>query len=219
MRPHVVIHSQVSADGRIDWLPIDPGLYYELATRWEEDATLAGTDTLLAAVEQFGEAPEQDASATDRNGPLLVVPDSRGRLEQWEALLSAGYWRGGLALCTEVTPKRHLDYLDEVGVESLMAGDDRVDLQAALECLSVQYGTKTVRVDSGGTLNGVVLRARLVDEVSVLISPYLVGGVTPKSLFRAPDLTDVAGVIGLRLIGLEQLRDDVAWLRYSVLQD
>jgi hypothetical protein len=66
MRPHVVIHSQVSVDGRIDWLAIDPGLYYELAVRWDEDATLAGADTLLAAVEQFGEASEPDTSPMDR---------------------------------------------------------------------------------------------------------------------------------------------------------
>lgn len=220
MRPHVVIHSQVSLDGRIDWLPIDPGLYYELAARWKEDVTLAGTDTLLAAVEQLGEEPsEQGTPTTGRSGPLLVVPDSRGRLKHWEALLSAPYWSGGVALCTKATPKSHLAYLDEVGVESLMVGNDPVDLQAALECLSDRYGTKTVRVDSGGTLNGVLLRNRLADEVSVLISPYLVGGVTPKSLFRAPDLTEAAGVIGLRLIGLERLRDDVVWLRYSVLHD
>jgi 2,5-diamino-6-(ribosylamino)-4(3H)-pyrimidinone 5'-phosphate reductase len=204
----------------MDWLRIDPGLYYELAARWKEDATLAGSDTLLAAVAQFAEEPsEQDTSATGRSGPLLVVPDSRGRLKHWEALLSARYWRGGLALCTKVTPKRHLEYLDEVGVESLMVGDDRVDLYEALECLSGRYGTKTVRVDSGGTLNGVLLRNGLVDEVSVLISPCLVGGVTPKTLFRAPDLTEVADVIGLRLIGLEKLQDDVAWLRYSVLHN
>jgi 2,5-diamino-6-(ribosylamino)-4(3H)-pyrimidinone 5'-phosphate reductase len=216
MRPHVVIHSQVSVDGRIDWLPVDPGLYYELASRWNEDATLAGTDTLLAA-EQFVEEPsEQGKSTTNRSGPLLVVPDSRGRLKHWEALLSAPYWRGGLALCTKATPKRHLEYLGDVGVESLMVGDDRVDLQAALECLSDRYGAKTVRVDSGGTLIGVLLRTGLVDEVSVLVSPYLVGGVTPKSLFQAPDLTDAAGVIGLRLTDVEEFRDGVVWLKYRV---
>jgi 2,5-diamino-6-(ribosylamino)-4(3H)-pyrimidinone 5'-phosphate reductase len=219
MRPHVVIHSQVSVDGRIDWLPIDPGLFYELATRWKEDATLAGTDTLLASVEQCGDEPsEQDQSVTNRNGPLLVVPDSRGRLKHWEVLLSTPFWKGGLALYTKSTPKSHLEYLDEVGVESVMVGDDRVDLHAALECLTDKYGVKTVRVDSGGVLNGVLLRNHLVDEVSVLVSPYLVGGITPKSLFRAPNLTDAAGVIGLELTSTEELRDSVVWLRYKVLQ-
>ncbi len=220
MRPHVVIHSQVSLDARLDWPSFDPGLYYELAARWKEDATLAGTDTLLAAVEQFGEGPsDPEASTKDGSGPLLVVPDSRGRLKHWEALLSTPYWNGGVALCTKKTPPAHLEYLDKVGVDSLMVGDDRVNLQTALEHLADRYGTKTVRVDSGGTLNGILLREGLVDEVSVLVSPYLVGGTTPKSFFRAPDLSESAGVIRLRLISLEQLRDDVAWLRYRVLRD
>jgi 2,5-diamino-6-(ribosylamino)-4(3H)-pyrimidinone 5'-phosphate reductase len=219
MRPYVVIHSQVSVDGRIDWLPIDPGLFYELATQWKEDATLAGTDTLLASAEQFGdESGEQEKSTTSHNGPLLVVPDSRGRLKHWESLLSAPYWRGGISLCTKTTPKSHLNYLEKVGVESVIVGDDRVDLRAALECLAGSYGVKTVRVDSGGILNGVLLRHGLVDEVSVLVSPYLVGGVTPKSFFRAPDLTDAADVIGLELIAVEELRDGVVWLKYKVLR-
>jgi hypothetical protein len=52
-----------------------------------------------------------------------------------------------------------------------------------------------------------------------LISPYLVGGETPKSLFRATDLNQANGVIGLRLIGQETLRDDVVWLRYGVVRN
>jgi 2,5-diamino-6-(ribosylamino)-4(3H)-pyrimidinone 5'-phosphate reductase len=171
------------------------------------------------AAEQFGDEPiEKDKSPVSRSGPLLVVPDSRGRLKHWEVLLSAPYWRGGLALCTKVTPKSHLEYLKEVGLESVIVGDDRVDLRAALECLAECYGVKTVRVDSGGILNGVLLRNGLVDEVSVLVSPCLVGGVTSKSLFRAPDLTNAAGVIGLQLIAVEELRDGVVWLKYSVLR-
>jgi 2,5-diamino-6-(ribosylamino)-4(3H)-pyrimidinone 5'-phosphate reductase len=217
MKPHVIIHCQVSADGRIDWFPIDPGLYYEITSQWNEDVTLAGTNTLLTAVDQFGDATvEQDKSIADDNSPLLVVPDSRGRFKHWEVLLSTPYWRGGLALCTKITPQSHLEYLKEIGVESILVGDDQVDLPTALSRLADIYGVKIVRVDSGGILNGALLRNGLVDEVSVLISPYLVGGVTPKSLFQAPDLTDASGMIGLLLTSIEKLRDDVVWLRYTV---
>jgi 2,5-diamino-6-(ribosylamino)-4(3H)-pyrimidinone 5'-phosphate reductase len=75
-----------------------------------------------------------------------------------------------------------------------------------------------VRVDSGGTLNGILLRSDLVDEVSVLIHPGLVGGTTPRSIFRAPDLISSEGVIQLRLIHVEQLKGDVIWLRYEVVR-
>jgi hypothetical protein len=73
MIPHVVMHCQVSVDGRIDWLPIDPGLFYESAARWKEDATLAGTDTLLAAAEMFGEEESDQGDTVEGNGgPLLA---------------------------------------------------------------------------------------------------------------------------------------------------
>jgi 2,5-diamino-6-(ribosylamino)-4(3H)-pyrimidinone 5'-phosphate reductase len=220
MRPRVVVHSQVSLDGRMDWLPIDPGLYYELAAHWQEDATLAGTDTLLAAVAQFGsESPQESGSAASPNAPLLVVPDSRGRLRHWETLLSTPYWRGGVALCTKATPQKHIEYLEANGVDHAVVGEDRVDFRAALEHVAERYGTETVRVDSGGTLTGVLLRNDLVDEVSVVLSPYLVGGTTPRSFYRAPDLNTSAGVIALRLSALERLANDAVWLRYEVVRD
>lgn len=218
MRPHVIVHNQVSVDGRIDWFPIDPEIFYEITTRWKEDATLAGTNTLLSAIDQFSDSTvEQGKPTANSSGPLLVVPDSRGRIKHWEALLSTPYWRGGIALCTKITPGSHLEYLEKIGVKSLIFGNDRVDLRAALSHLADMYGVKIVRVDSGGILNGVLLRNGLVDEVSVLISPYLIGGMTPKSLFQAPDLTNAIGVIGLQLSSTEELRDDIVWLRYKIL--
>ena len=99
-----------------------------------------------------------------------------------------------------------------------MLGEDHVDLRAALEELSARHGVKTVRMDSGGTLNGLMLRAGLVDEVSVLVNPCLVGGLSPRSLLRAPDLTSAEGVIALRLMHVEKLRGDVVWLRYEVVK-
>jgi 2,5-diamino-6-(ribosylamino)-4(3H)-pyrimidinone 5'-phosphate reductase len=77
-------------------------------------------------------------------------------------------------------------------------------------------GVQTVRVDSGGLLNGVLLRAGLVDEVNVLVAPCLVGGTTPRSMFSAPDLDTLEGVIPLRLTHVEQMRGDVVWLRYRL---
>ncbi len=46
-KPRVILHNAVSADGRVDWFPADIGLFYELAATWHEDATLAGSGTIL----------------------------------------------------------------------------------------------------------------------------------------------------------------------------
>jgi 2,5-diamino-6-(ribosylamino)-4(3H)-pyrimidinone 5'-phosphate reductase len=101
-----------------------------------------------------------------------------------------------------------------------------VDLRVALEELNSRFGVKVVRVDAGGTLNGQLLRQGLVNEVSLLIYPSLVGGEKQSNIFRAPDLPAIAatanpqtgpeGVISLKLLHMGRLKGDVIWLRYEV---
>jgi 2,5-diamino-6-(ribosylamino)-4(3H)-pyrimidinone 5'-phosphate reductase len=224
MVPHVILHNVMSVDGRIDWITPDIGQFYEIASRWKEDATLAGCDTLLEAYPAEKITAEDDAAAEPPKGDpgdtrsLLVVPDSRGRLRTWHLLRREPYWRNVIALCSLATPKTYLDDLRRQQVDSIVLGEERVDLRAALEELNARYGVEVVRVDSGGTLNGVLLRAGLVDEVSVLVHPGLVGGMTPRSIYRAPDLTSPDGVVPLRLVDVEKREDDAVWLRYEVVK-
>lgn len=224
MLPRVILHGGVSLDGRMDYGTGDIGLYYELAARWEADAMLSGSNTMLAAY-SAGEAPEEDDAAFERPErtpddprPLLVIVDSRGRFHHWQQIRREPYWRDVIALCSHSTPRTYLDYLQKRHMEYILAGDDHVDLRVALEELSARYQVKVVRVDSGGILNGVLLRAGLVDEVSVLVDPCLVGGTTPRSIFVAPDLASPEGVIPLRLIHAENVKGDTVWLRYEVLK-
>jgi 2,5-diamino-6-(ribosylamino)-4(3H)-pyrimidinone 5'-phosphate reductase len=223
MLPRVVLHNEMSVDGRIDWLSVNMELYYGLAGRWKADAMLSGSNTLLNAYAPELVAAEDQAALQPREQDpndgrqLLVVVDSRGRLRNWHLLRKEPYWREVLALCSRSTPDTYLDYLHERHVEYIVAGQDRVDLRAALEELNARHGVQLVRVDSGGILNGVLLRAGLVDEVSVLVNPSLVGGTTPHSIFQAPDLTSAEGLIKLRLAHVEEMEGDVVWLRYEVI--
>lgn len=219
MQPRVIIHNVVSVDGRIDHIRPNVGLYYELAGTWEADAILCGSNTILAAFAQGNaEVQEGEEEAGERSGPLLAVVDSRGRLHCWSALRRQPYWRDAIALCSQATPQSYLDELQAQRVATIITGNERVDLRAALEQLNARYNVRTVRVDSGGTLNGALLRAGLVDEVSVLLDPSLVGGSSPRSLYVAPDLVSEEGVIRLRPVHVETLRGGNVWLRYEVVR-
>lgn len=222
MLPRVIIHNVVSADGRMDWFTPDIALYYELAARWRADAMLAGSETILTSEEQSQGGVEEGIEVPDKGNdtslPWLVVPDSRGRIRTWSRLRMEPYWRDVIVLCSRSTPAEYVEYLGRLQIEHIVAGEERVDLGEALEELNSRYGVESVRVDSGGTLNGLLLRAGLVDEVSLLISPSLEGGTTPSSIFRAPDLTSPEGVIDLRPVHVERLRNDVVWLRYEVVR-
>ena len=84
MLPRVILHNAVSLAGRIDGFPIDLQQYYELIATWKEDATLAGSETFLKAASEA--LPEDEealiplkADPSDQR-PILVIPDSRGRI-------------------------------------------------------------------------------------------------------------------------------------------
>ncbi len=218
MLPRVIMHNMVSVDGRTVGFDADIGLYYELASCWEVDAHLTGADTLLLADDGATDADDADPPSAEPDvadgRPLLVVTDSRGRLRNLRALRAMPFWRGLVVLCSRSTPQPALERLSAAGIDTIVAGDGPVDLRAALEQLRDRYGVKTVLLDSGGTLNGAMLRAGLVHEVSVLVCPCLVGGATTGSIFRSADA--VTPPIPLRLVQVEQVRSDTVWLRYEV---
>ena len=224
MRPRVILHNAISADGRLDWFRADQGLFYELAGRFEEELTLVGSDTLLqspqgsAIARDPDEIPEITPPNPKDRRPILVVPDSRGRIKNWPLLRSLPYWRDVFALGTSTTPKKQIDRLRRQSVPYFLAGRRKVDLGQALKSLQERFGSKTVRVDGGGALNGVLLRSGLVDEISLLIHPQFVGGVSPKSVFRASDLIAAEGVIDLKLTHNETLDGGLVWLRYDVVR-
>ena len=63
--------------------------------------------------------------------------------------------------------------------ELLRAGDERVDLRAALEELCSR-GVGVVLCEGGPTLNGSLLAADLVDEINLTHAPLAVGSAAPR---------------------------------------
>lgn len=218
MRPHVILHNSTSADARIAGFDVDMGRHYGLLSGFSFQAHLAGSRTICGPdveippeTEAAFEAP---AHVPDDSRPLLVVPDSRGAVRNWHSLREAPFWRGFVALCSETTPTEYRRYLEERHVDCLVVGADRVDLGRSLTALAERYGVDTVLLDGGGTLNGVMLRAGLVDELSVLVHPRLVGG-DAVALVHEPK--GPARSQRLELIHHEALPDGLMWLRYAVL--
>jgi 2,5-diamino-6-(ribosylamino)-4(3H)-pyrimidinone 5'-phosphate reductase len=220
MLPYVILHMGISLDGRMDWGLGSDNPYYELVEQFGADTDISGSNTILQAKfpdnpqKVFGEVYDEWMKKPGR--PTHAIVDSKGKIKNWEIVKIQPWWKNYIALCSEETPASHLEYLQEVGIAYIIAGKQNVDLRKALTLLNLQFGTQKVRVDSGGILNGVFLRQGLADEVSVIISPTLVGGETPKTMYVAPDLETEEGVIGLRLSHVETIRDRYVWLRYKV---
>jgi len=221
MLPYVYIHNEMSLDGRMDWMADDQGLYYETIARFQVDAMLSGSKTILDAVwEPSASTGWSDFKPAAKNfadpRQLLVVVDSRGCIENWGVIRDQPYWRDVVVLCSQSTPQAYIDQLNAQRIDFIVAGEERVNLRAALTQLRDQYRVESIRVDSGGILNGALLRAGLVDEIVVIVNPCLTGGSSPRSLFVAEDLASRGGIIPLSLKKSELLRDGYLLLEYLI---
>lgn len=220
MLPRVILYNAISLDGSIDLTSVDMGTYYGLVAVWHEDATMAGSKTILKGGSKVPPERPKDFEPwkvdPDDRRAVLVVPDSRGRVRSWHFLRRSGYWRDVMALCSRSTPKSYLRYLEKRHIGFIIAGERKVDLRAALETLRADFGMKTVRVDSGGTLNGILLREGLVSELSLLIHPDIVGGAMPRAFYAGPAMPE--GFARLELFGMRRVGKGLVWLRYRVVR-
>ena len=222
-RPYVICYLAVSLDGRLDGFEVDLEQYYGIAARFEVDAILTGSETSVVAIERYigventydeGPAPARAACGDER--PLLAVVDGRGRVLRWSVFQEAPYWRGWIALLTDSVPEAHRTYLASRNVDALIVGKGRVDLALTFDRLRRDYGVRRIRVDSGGRLNGALLRAGLVDEVHLLVCPWLAGGSSPRSSFVADDLAPGATGSPLERVAVESFDDGSVLLSYRV---
>ena len=223
MKPHVIIYNQVSLDGRVTGFAPDMDLYYGLISTWQENATLIGCNTILAA---NASNPEELANDTadnlqpadpDDSRPLLAVIDSRGRVPNWPAWRKLPFIRGLVVLCSRATSRPYLERLAAQKIETIVTGEDHIELPAALDELNTRYGVQVVRVDSGGILNGLLLQAGLVDEVSLLLTPCIAGDQTTPFI-HTPDGASLFPAINLRLFHSQPVGEGLLWLRYKVLK-
>ena len=79
----------------------------------------------------------------------------------------------------------------------------------------------SLTVQSGGTVNGLFLREKLLDYVDIVVAPVLIGGkdtptlIDGKSLVSSAELSEL-GV--LKLMDCSVLQDSYIRLRYEVIR-
>ena len=129
-------------------------------------AVLSGINTIIA----------DDARLTVRDvecerQPLRAVVDSNLRMP-----LSARILEGGVLIYSAIRDEKKILHLEEKGatVVVLPDGNGRVDLQAMLRDLAGR-GCNELLVEAGATLNGALLREKLIDELLLYVAPCLLG--------------------------------------------
>jgi 2,5-diamino-6-(ribosylamino)-4(3H)-pyrimidinone 5'-phosphate reductase len=214
------MHNSVSLDGSFINFDVDMGLHYQLAARFKADAHLIGSETVRAGGELYGMPPEKETDfkkpERDAGLPYWIVVDSTGKTKGLlHTCRSFEFCKDVIVLISRKTGADFVDYLKQRDYDYLVCGDSRVDLREAYRALTEKYRIDTIMVDSGPALNGVLLGAGLIDEISLLVFPVMVGKRSDTLLAK---MNIGNQNVGLRLLEHEGLDKGLVSLRYQVLR-
>ena len=112
-------------------------------------------------------------------------------------------------------PDSHLAELAADGVSYVVAKDSEIDVAAALDTLGRTFGITTLLLEGGGGINGTLLAAGVVDELSVLVAPALDGGEDVQGIVMA-GTEGLSGRIRLSLKAADVIDYGIVHLRYAV---
>ncbi len=96
----------------------------------------------------------------------------------------------------------------------------QLSLSGAFTYLKEKKNCERLTIQSGGTLNGLLLREKLIDYVDLVVAPVLIGGKDTATLIDGPSLTsrdELSDLAPLELLECAPLRDSYLRLRYRVL--
>ncbi len=95
-----------------------------------------------------------------------------------------------------------------------------LSLPEALRTLKTEYGCERLTLQTGGTLNGLLLREKLIDYVDIVVAPILIGGKDTSTLIDGKSILSPSELGSLGVLRLQEclpLTDSYLRLRYEVI--
>lgn len=223
MLPKVIIHNSISLDGSTTGFDANLEVHYGILGSYEPDAMIVGSNTAKTGTEFFCQKipPEEESDfkkpeiQPDDTRAYWMIADSKGILEGlMHVFRRSEYSKDVIVLVSEKTPEPYINYLKERNYDFIRAGADRVDIKKALEIANERYGFKLVVSDSGGILNGILLEKGLAEEISLVLTPEIVGK-NGTNIFRGIEKSGIQ----LELVRNEIVEKKYVHLVYRVLKE
>lgn len=217
MKPEIIIHNSISLDGSLTGFMPDMGLHYSIAGSYNPDAHLIGADTIISGNEMFGEGiPEELASdfeqpQREETLPWWVIVDSRGRLKgMLHTCRRFEFCRDVIVLISKSTPSDYIAHLRKRNYRYVLAGNDKADIKLAIDLLTEQFGIKKILTDTGRVLGNILINLEMVNEISLLIHPLIVG----EKCY--PMFSDVKATMNLKQKKSENYENGCTWITYTI---
>lgn len=209
-RPFVHLKLAMSLDGRISAgqsvstaLSGNEARAFVQNLRHEHDAILVGGNTVVI----------DDPKLTDRSGkprrrPLVrVVLDNRLRTDVDSEFVATAKDIPTI-LFTSSDNSDKIKELSAKGISVVESIEGGRDLNAVLQHLK-SLDIQSVLVEGGGEIAGAFVDARLVDKVTLVIAPLMIGGHDAPMAIGGEGIADIAQAMSLSNLTVERLGNDI----------
>ena len=186
--------------------------YYELEQETDFFSLNTGRVMAKIGVNNKTEYPEKIDTVT------FVIIDNKPHLNE-NGIDYLCHWVGKLLLVT--TNKNHLAFSLKGKYDNLeILYYETLDLKILLDDLYSKYNAERLTIQSGGTLNGMFVRNKLIDFVNIVIAPIIVGGKDVATLVDGESITnenELNKLMPLQLLECNKLEDSYIQLKYKVV--
>jgi len=209
-RPFVHLKLAMSLDGRISLngsmstaLSSEEARVRVQELRHEYDAILIGGNTAFV----------DDPSLTDRSGkqrrrPLVrIVLDNRLRLRIDSTLVKTAREIPTLVFTTTANVDKAKE-LRNAGVEIIGSDNGARDLNFVLQTLA-EHELQSVLVEGGTEVAGAFCDARLVDKITLIAAPLLIGGNAAPNAIGGKGVDKLSEALRLTDLSVERLGTDI----------
>jgi diaminohydroxyphosphoribosylaminopyrimidine deaminase/5-amino-6-(5-phosphoribosylamino)uracil reductase len=216
--PFVIAKYAASIDGRIAaasgdsrWVSGPSTLRWAHEGRTKLDAIVVGASTVVVDDPQLTARPGGELAERQ---PLRVVLDSTGRVSP-----GAGVFSGVAKTLVATTARSSSEWrrgIEDAGAEVLVLDEDwdgRVPLPELLRDLG-RRGIVTLLLEGGGVLLGSFFDQRLVDKVTAVIAPMVIGAADAPAAIAGRGAQVMRDAIRLSDMTVERLGDDVLLTGY-----
>jgi 2,5-diamino-6-(ribosylamino)-4(3H)-pyrimidinone 5'-phosphate reductase len=180
------------------------------AIRASVDGIMVGIGTMLA------DDPKLTVKLVQGPNPTRIIVDSRARTPLRAKVIRSAKQTPTIIVVSSKAPSKRVRALKQTGANVLVCGNgSKVSLPHLLGRLQ-RMGIKKILLEGGGTLNWSMFRHGLVDEVTVAISPKILGGAQAITLADGEGVTKIRDAVRLRYIAAKKYGTDLV-VRYRVL--
>lgn len=218
--PFVVVKYAATLDGRIGatsgdsrWVSGPETLRWAHENRPKLDAMLVGSSTVVVDDPQLTARP---GGVLAERQPLRVVVDSTGRVPTTAKVLQGESQT--LIATTERSSEAWRASMQREGAEVLVLASGE-DGRVPLRDLLAELGRRSIVLllcEGGGVLHGSLFDQRLVDKVTAVIAPMIVGSDAAPSAVSGTGAAYMRDAVRLREVTVERLGEDVLVTGYPV---